>query len=80
MVTRAELKAEANKGPEPDNRKILYERAMTEAHAAIETAETAVADVLAAPDLATAQGSVAGVDATLADAKGELENVFTDLA
>lgn len=84
MSTRAALKRAGAVGITQtqlnENRRIQYEAAMTEAHTAIEGAETAIAGVEAAPDLATAQAAVSGVGASLSDARTGMEDVYPNLA
>ncbi|HVK79293.1 MAG TPA: hypothetical protein VM915_01655 [Verrucomicrobiae bacterium] len=52
---------------------------MSAAYTAIETAEAAVADVVAAGDLANAQAAVTGLADTLGDAKTGIESVLVNL-
>lgn len=83
MPTLSELRAERLRGPTPsqiqENRRALADAAMSAAYTAIETAEAAVADVVAAGDLATAQAAVTGLADTLGDAKTGIESVLVNL-
>lgn len=83
MATRAELRAERARGPTPteveQNRRVLVDAAMSAAYTAIGTAEAAVASVVAAGDLATAQAAVTGLADTLGNARTGIESVLINL-
>lgn len=77
MVTRADLKARREAGATPadisENRRILYERALVAAAAALADTATAIAAVEGTADLAEAQAAVSGLDATVSGARDEVD-------
>lgn len=80
MTTRAELKAERERGPTPgqiaDARRIQFQRALVSSHAVLLSAQTAVVAVEAAGSLAVAQTAVAGQGAALGGAAGTIGNLL----
>lgn len=80
MVTRATLKAERQRGPTPaqiaDTRRVQFQRTLVTAHAVLLDADTAIAAVAVAPDLATAQAATAALGTSLGDTAGTIGDLL----